>query len=339
MKVNNLKLQEALEIVKPGLANRDSIEQATSFAFIKGHVVTYNDEISISHPVEGLELEGAVSTDILYPLLLKIKQEEIEIEIKENEILIYAGKAKAGLALQSEIKLPLEEEIAQKGKWKELPKDFVKFINFAIPSCARDSSRATLTSVHITKEGFIEASDNFRLTQCHMETEMPTKNFLLPADSAMQVVKLNPIKIAEGKGWIHFQTKQGTVISCRIFEEAFPDVSSLLKMQGIKLILPKTMEEILDRAMVVAKRDKFTEEDVTIDLEDKKLKISAEADSGWITEEVALRYSGEPIHFNITPYLLKGILAETQECELTKSKIKFEGTGWVYISALRISDK
>jgi hypothetical protein len=87
--------------------------------------------------------------------------------------------------------------------------------------------------------------------------------------------------------------------------------------------------------MVFAKREKSIEESVTIDLANKKFKIKAKADSGWFMEEAPLRYEGDPIHFNITPYLLKGILSETQECELSKNKIKFEGEGWVYISALR----
>ena len=63
MQINRQNLQKALEIVKPGLSNKEIIEQTTSFAFIDGKVVTYNDEISICHPVEGLTLEGAVKAD------------------------------------------------------------------------------------------------------------------------------------------------------------------------------------------------------------------------------------------------------------------------------------
>ena len=51
MKINRLILQKALETVKPGLANKEMIEQATSFAFMKDKVVTYNDEISISYQI------------------------------------------------------------------------------------------------------------------------------------------------------------------------------------------------------------------------------------------------------------------------------------------------
>ena len=69
MKLNKTDLQKALEIVKPGLANKEMIEHSTSFAFIGGRVVTYNDEISLSHPVEGLEIEGAIHAEELYKLL------------------------------------------------------------------------------------------------------------------------------------------------------------------------------------------------------------------------------------------------------------------------------
>ena len=91
MKVKKENLRNALEIVKPGLSNKELIEQSTSFAFIKGRVVTYNDEISISHPVEDLKNSGAIKAEELYALLSKIKEEEIDIVPQEAEILIKDG--------------------------------------------------------------------------------------------------------------------------------------------------------------------------------------------------------------------------------------------------------
>ena len=64
---------QALTIVKPGLSSKDVIEQANSFAFIDGRIITYNDELSISHPIPGLAIEGAIKADVLYGLLSKIK--------------------------------------------------------------------------------------------------------------------------------------------------------------------------------------------------------------------------------------------------------------------------
>ena len=215
--------------MKPGLANKEIIEQTTSFAFFEGRVVTYNDEISISHPLEGLKLEGAVIADKLYALLGKIKKEEIEIKVEGSEILISSGRIKAGLTLQSEIKLPLGEEVMTKSKWKALPEKFTKSVSFVMTSCSRDMSRAVLTAVHINKDGFIEASDSYRVARCDLGEEMPVKTFLLPASSAVEMVKFNPTYIAEGKGWIHFKTEEDSIMSCRIFEDEYPDTKPHLK--------------------------------------------------------------------------------------------------------------
>jgi hypothetical protein len=68
-------LIKALEAVKPGLANKEMIEQSTSFAFMEDRVVTYNDEISISHPLKGIPIVGAIKADELYAFLSKVKIE------------------------------------------------------------------------------------------------------------------------------------------------------------------------------------------------------------------------------------------------------------------------
>ena len=75
MKINKAELQTALEKVKPGLASRELIEQSTSFAFMGDRVVTYNDEISISHPVAGVDINGAVKAQALYDFVSEVKKE------------------------------------------------------------------------------------------------------------------------------------------------------------------------------------------------------------------------------------------------------------------------
>ena len=136
MKISRVELLEALEKVKPGLANRELIEQSTSFAFIGDRVVTYNDEISVSHLVKGLEnMKGAIKAKTLYEFLARVKDEEIEIEQEENEVLIKTGRSKAGLRFEYEIRLPFEE-VGEIGKWKKLPEDFVDALRLSYPACS-----------------------------------------------------------------------------------------------------------------------------------------------------------------------------------------------------------
>ena len=86
------ELIKALEAVRPGLANKEMIEQSTSFAFMKDRVVTYNDEISISYPIQDLDLTGAIKAEELYAFLSKAKTEDIDVEITDAEIRLKAGR-------------------------------------------------------------------------------------------------------------------------------------------------------------------------------------------------------------------------------------------------------
>jgi len=338
MKISKEQLQKALEIVKPGLANKELIEQSTSFAFMDGKVVTYNDEISISHPVEGLEIQGAILADNLYKFLGKIKEDEIELTVEDNEVLLSTEKATAGFTLQTEIKLPLNEELKNKEPWQRLPENFIENIAFVMTASGSSMNEPLLTCVHVNKTGFVEASDSYRIARHTLSKEMPVDTFLIPATSVVEVVKLDPkpTRITRGKGWVHFRNRTGTIISCRIYEDKYKDLSSILQVTGTRVILPEGLDGILAKAMVFSKRDHILEEEIIMIIKNKNLKMKASSDSGWFEEDVDMPdFKGDPIKFVITPYLLKGILKETRTCELARDRVKFEGTDWIYVSVLR----
>lgn len=334
MEIEKAKLQQALEIVKPGLANREIVEQATSFAFMSNRVVTYNDEISISHPIDGLNLNGAVKADKLYPLLSKIKNETLDIVMLNNEVIIKSGRMKAGLPVQAEVTLPLKEDIAEKGRWKTLPENFVKFLEFSMSSCSKDMTKGVLICVHISPDGFIEGSNDYCLTKCDLKQELPIQHTLIPATSVVQVVRLNPTKIAEGNGWIHFKNDANTIISCRIWDDEYPNTSNFTIVKGLRLVFPK-LTEALERASIFSKMEHILDEEIVVLIKENRLLMRAESDEGWFEEELNMKYKGDPIQIAITPYLLKGILTETNKCEYTSNKLKFQGEGWFYITALR----
>jgi DNA polymerase III sliding clamp (beta) subunit (PCNA family) len=329
--MKKIDLLNALEIVKPGLASREVIEQTNAFAFMNGRVVTYNDEISLSHPVEGLTITGAVKAEELYQLLRKIKKDEIVIDVNNNEITLNAGKAKAGLVLQSEIKLPLEE-VDTHGDWHKLPEGFIKPLRFAMAACTRDNSQPVLTNVHVNKKGFVEGSDNFRMTRYTLAKRMPVETFLIPATSVRELIKLNPVEIAEGEGWVHFRTAGDTVLSCRVTADAYPDTEQFLNVEGSEITFPKTIIDILERAEVFAKGDGA--EEVSISMEKSRITVHSKSETGWYKEEASTNYEGDAIEFTIVPYLLKDILSETQVCIYNGDVLMFAGENWVYVSAV-----
>lgn len=334
MKVKKENLRNALEIVKPGLSNKELIEQSTSFAFIKGRVVTYNDEISISHPVEDLKISGAIKAEELYALLSKIKEEEIDIVPQEAEILIKAGRVSAGITLQKEIILPLQE-IGEISAWKGLPSDFAEQLKFIIPACSTDMSKPILTCVHV-KESVLQATDNYRLMECKVTKAIPGDAFLLPATSAVHVAKLSPTQIAFSKGWVHFKTKENTIISCRLFEDQYPDITPHMKVKGFDVIFPKLLKDALDRAEVFAKRQNYLESEVDIEIKENRIFVEGKSASGWFSEEINMKYSGNPINFKVTPLFLKDMLSQTNTATIGENKIKFTTESWQYVALLRV---
>jgi hypothetical protein len=331
-------LLSALEMVKPGLAGKEAIEQSTSFVFIDGNVITYNDSISVCHPLPELSIIGAVPANELYTLLNKIKAEDIEVTVLDNELHINAGKAKAGVSLVDEIKLPLSE-IGTINEWSPLPERFLKGIEMAMYSCSRNLSEPITNCVYVNEKGFVEGTNNYKITHYELRETMPVPSFLLPSYVVTDLIKLHPIEIAKGEGWVHFRTEQKTVISCRIVDDKFPDTSNVLKVSGVELIFPKTIQEMLERACVFSKRENTDLETVEIHIEEKQIKIRSQNESGWFEEEGNIRYEGAPLSFIISPVLLKEIVKETLTFFYADNLLRFEGEDWVYIASLEAKSK
>lgn len=332
MKINRKELMEALAIVKPGLASKEIIEQTTSFAFKNGKVVTYNDEISISHPIPNLKLHGAVKAEELYQLLNKIKKEEIDMEISEGEVIISSGRAKATFTLKEEITMPLDE-VTEITEWHLIPEGFLEHVKSACGATSNDMSQPKLTCVNIRKDGIIEASDGYRIYRGTLEETLPV-SVLLPATIASDMLRMFPVEIAQSDGWVHFQTEKGSVMSCRVFEDKFVDLDALLDVKGIELKFPKTINDVLEKAAVFSKRDYWMDEQVHVDLFDNKVKIHSKSDCGSFEEVLNMKYAGEPVQFAITPILLKNIITQTQMAVISDNKIRFEGEDWEYIAIL-----
>ena len=335
-KVKRLELLEALEKTKPGLANRELIEQSTFFAFVDGMVITYNDEISVAHPIKAIDLEGAIKAEELYKLLNRMKDEEIEVEIVNNELRIRGKNVEAGLVLESEIRLPILHK-DQKRKWVPLPDDFVPALKFVSFSCSQDMSKPVLTCVNVTAS-YTEASDGFRVTRHYFSTPLPITNFLIPVSSVRHIVDYEVVDVHIEEEWTHFQTKEGTILSCRIFNDNFPDIDSLglLDVEGPELVLPKNLRQVIERVSIFISKDRGDIEasDVSIHIADKKFRARSQSEYGWVEETARINYKGDPLYFSTNSIFLKDIITLTNKCVVGENKMKLEGDNWVHILAL-----
>lgn len=337
MKINKAELQTALEKVKPGLASRELIEQSTSFAFMGDRVVTYNDEISISHPVAGVDINGAVKAQALYDFLNKVKKDEIEFTVEENQIIIQAGRSKAGLVFESEIKLPIDEEVGEGHKWTKLSPEFIEALKFCHPCCAKDMSRPVLTCVYVNGKE-ITASDSYQIVLYTLSKKIPVDSFLIPASSVRELVKYDVKEIAVGENdWIHFKTKDGTVFSARTMMGDFPNVKPHLEIkEGIDFEFPKNIQEILQRADVFSNKEDLAGRVpvVTVEIKDKKLTVSTQNSYGWFKETTKTKHDGSHIKFMAGIDFLNAILDKFKSCVISDDKIGLSGDAWQMVVAM-----
>jgi len=350
MRINRLDLLKALEAVKPGLASDEFIEQVTSFAFIKGRVVTYNDEISVSYPVEGLDIEGAIRAEEFYALLSKIKvkkagdPDKVQLTAGNGEVILSVGKRmKAGFTLQSEIRLPLMEELGdiENSEWIELPKDFIQGLSWVRSSAAKHAlNRPVLTGIHVNKTGYVEASDGYRLSIYEFEKPLEVETFVIPNSSLPDVIRFKPAHIALGNGWAHFRAENQAIISCRLFEDPFPSSEHLLKVKGTVITLPSDIDDVIERASIFAQRELENKAKIEFTVGEGKITVRSQMETGGVFEETVpleeheeYKYTGEPVSFAVSPFIVQGIFSRGQTFTLASNRLKWEGKNWKYVGA------
>ena len=334
MEINRTEFIEVLKIVRPGLADKELIEQSTSFAFNEGRITTYNDEISISHPLPSLnDLTGAVSSKELYELLEKIKNDTVEVDIDSNQLKLNSGRIKAGIVMDSQILLPLEEISADK-EWIELPETFIEALKFTVYSCSSDISSPVITCIHIRGD-MVESTDNIRLAQFRLDKKLPVESLLIPGKSIKDVINYSIKWISTDKSWAHFMTEKETIISCRIIEAKYPKTEHITDVQGDEIEFPSSVTDILSRAEVFSDRDHPLDEEVEVELSDRRITIKSKSDIGWFEESARFRYSGETISFIVHPTFLKNICQQKSTCIVSSNRLKFYSDNWEQIIALK----
>ncbi len=331
MKINKKKLMAVLEKVKPGLASKDIVSQATSFAFSDGYISTFNDEIAISAPFES-EIEGAVRANELYALLSKVYDDELDVTTKGNELIIKGKKAKAGIKLETEITLPIDElGDTTKMALLPLPEDFLDIINIASQVAAKDMSKPILTCVFIEGE-MIYASDGGRIIRGEMNGKIDG-SILLPAAVVKTLLKYNVTEFGKTQGWVHFHTEDELIFSSRVLVGDFPEVDEYLEVEGDILTFPKTIISMLDRAGVFT-AENISDEFVTISVENKKMIVKGEGEFGWLEETTNCRYQGDKVEFSVDPAFLVDIVEDLKKCVVGENTLLFQGENFDHVISL-----
>lgn len=334
-KANRKNLHAILSAVQPGLSSREIIEQSTCFIFNKGQVLTYNDEIAVSHPID-LELEGAVQAKELMKLLEKMKDEEIEIETTESEMIVWGMNSETGIKLETKTNVDAIVEVLGKMKgWKDIHEKFWDNVSFCLFSTGRDVTKPLLTCVSCT-EKHIMSTDEIRITVCDLD-KSGVANLNIPASAMHTLLSYHPTEIALSKGWAHFKNESGAIFSCRTMEGDYPNekiLSIIDNIKGDEVSLPTDLVDALERAGIFATSSDqkvASAHRVQIEINNNKLTVRGEGQKGRHKEVSRLRYKGPSLEFEINPDFLRDILKHATNMIVGDRALRFEGENFVHV--------
>jgi hypothetical protein len=334
-KINRLELLRCLELTKPGISQREIVEQSSCFIFKGKKIITFNDEIACSYP-SPLDIKGAVQSAPLISVLQKMSQDdELDVEATKTELRINGVKRYAGIRLEKEILIPIDT-LESPENWTKLPKDFSEALKIVKECAGKDETQFAMTCIHLHSD-FIEACDNYQIIRYKIKTRI-AKDILVRKDSLSHVAELDATEFSETKHWIHFRSPSGLIISCRRYREEFPDMSKILKASGTPTILPKGLMQAAERAEIFS-IENAEDNQVTISLVQNKIKVTGKGASGWYKEIKKIKYNGDDIIFTISPKLLVEIVKRHNECLISPTRLKVEDGKFTYVTCLGKSEK
>jgi DNA polymerase III sliding clamp (beta) subunit (PCNA family) len=348
MKTNRKELVAILSAINCALSTKEVVENATCFIFSNGKVLTYNDEVAISHPVT-LDLEGAIKGKEFLALLTKMTDEEVELVVQENtdgkpsRLLVSGVKTQAGIRLEANCNI--DEILGMLGEpsdWMALPETFQPSIDFCGFSVGKDMNKPLLTTIYCGSN-FTLSSDGNRITVCDLGDAVELVPFCLPSNSAKELKAFLPVEYAFTEGWIHFRTKDNVMFSSRLMMGDYPaEKARSIAMgatgaTGAAVKLPNGLIDTLDRTGIftsVGSTDR-----VQVKLADGLLTVRGEGESGWCQEEARVRYHGDAVEFEVAPEFLKQILQHTTETVIGSNLLSFSGLGFTHVMAVKLPSK
>lgn len=335
--VNRNDLLSILSSIKPALAKRDIIPQAQHFIFANNEVFAYNDELFISHPFD-TGLECSVRADEFYKILQRMSVDKLELTVDDGQLKIKAGKTRAALAIESDgtIFSMVASLDLPNIQWTPLAKGFIAGVDLCMNSASEDASQGALTCVAI-RGSQLYSTDDARISWFAMESSMA--DFLLSARAAKHLVKFDVIEYCATDSWVHFQTKDAVVFSCRQIAAEFPDVEEFFEGEGSRIKLPAALRDTVERVGVMADGDIEIDRKITVCFETDKVICKGDKKGvGWIEEDIDTNYKQAPIQFAINPGFFHQILEQSTIMKLMEGKALFTSGSFKHLIALPISE-
>ncbi len=275
--------------------------------FLKATNLDLGIEISINAEIQK---EGIIAVPgvVFKNLLSNIKDEKINLEVKNNNLYIITKSNNSTIKVQSNEDFPSIPKIKGDKKIALDSKKITKGLKSVWYSASISSIKPELSSVCINiKEDFVYfvATDSFRLA----ETKIPViskeeiNNILIPFKNIPEIIKVfedidGDIDIEISKNQISF-SYNNIYLTSRIVEGSFPDYKQLIPKEFTTEVVVLIEDFIRVFKLINIFSDKFNQVNFNIEPKDKKFEVTSKSDEvGENVNNISAALSGEDLKLN-----------------------------------------
>jgi len=258
--------------------------------------------------------------------------EKINFTIKDQTLLIKGEKkSEASLKIMKDISILDQADFLHKKilKWNNVSKEFNTGLNLCKFSTSKDLTKPALSCVFVNQNTIL-SSDNFRISKWEMEDGF-SETFLIPSNAANILSGFEITNYSIKGSWIHFKTKEDTIISCLSVSADFPDVEEFFDVKGSSLILPEGSKDLITDVSIMLdedfKQDQFI--DILFSEKDNVVYFSGAGNLGNFKKAVQSKTKiKKDFNIKINPDFLTAILNKetkiTVNEDLTRALFKRE---------------
>jgi DNA polymerase III sliding clamp (beta) subunit (PCNA family) len=344
MQINRQELLSALERTMPGLAQKkDFIESYMNFSFDDNRIVTYNESVAVSVPIE-TGFTCSVPAKEFHNIIKKLNTPELDIDLDGGQLKIHGPNTKAAIHVLQDDKIKTAtQSLLDLVAWKPLPSDFQDGVEQCGISTDMSSLMPWMKTLNI-KGNQILSADSHRISQFIFKEPLDDnlhEELHIPFNSISGSIGQKFVEYYITKDWFHMRAEDGLVYSAKLMDlETVPDMEKYFDVTGDDFVLPEDSAKVIDLVAVMSEDAKGTTKWVKISITSKKVTFRCERQgTGWIEQELVTDYVGLPISFMLNPISAENILKYTRNVTISDKYCIFKHNNFQHIVALATDDK
>jgi DNA polymerase III sliding clamp (beta) subunit (PCNA family) len=342
MNFQRKELLDTLNIVKPGLASKDLVEELTCNWFQGDTLYAYNDLIGIQIPFK-TDFTGGLRGSLLLGLLDKSRAKEVSISPLNdgNEMLLKAANTRLTLALLEQNRALWEVPEFDKSKSFVIGKDFLLALENVLISIGGDTSipdqlGVTLLATNDTLDLFTTDNSTISWYRLPKPKGYNVERVIIPAIFCEQLLRLckDGAYLVVTDEAVMAQNSKGIFLFSRLIESQRPldlaDIvaSSLPETYEENLItVPSRLKLAIERVNIVLENHVGQPADFYIEEGSNFLRLYAKTDNGEIKDSMKLDQEHSIVRISVDPTLVKRALNGRTQFLLTDNCFVLAGPG------------